>query len=58
MQPIQDVSPCLGYDARTWGHGTNRGSVEADVLQFRATVERAAEISGGRLARSAGASVE
>ncbi|HNG56787.1 MAG TPA: alpha/beta hydrolase [Solirubrobacterales bacterium] len=45
MQPIRTYLSCLGYDARTWGHGTNRGSVEADVLQFRTTVERAAEIS-------------
>ncbi|MGK2931609.1 MAG: esterase/lipase family protein [Solirubrobacterales bacterium] len=46
MLPIRRYLRWLGYDARTWGLGTNRGSVEDDVEELTHRVADAADDSG------------
>ena len=46
MLPIRSYLSWLGYDARTWGLGTNRGGVEGDVMRFAKTVASVAEKTG------------
>lgn len=39
MAPLAHYLNFLGYDARSWSLGTNRGDVEADIVRFGEEVE-------------------
>ncbi len=45
MLPIRNYLRWLGYDARTWGLGTNRGNVEGDVEKLIESAIAAADES-------------
>ena len=47
MRPLELYLNHLGYSAKSWGLGTNRGDVEGDIVRFGDVVERLSEQQGG-----------
>ena len=50
MAPLRAYLRVLGWDARTWGLGTNAGDPEGDARRMRRSVEELAESGGRRVA--------
>ncbi len=50
MAPLRTYLRLLGWDARTWGLGTNAGNPQGDAKRMRLSIESLAEETGRRVA--------